>query len=121
MNAQAHGRASGFLAAFVDDLLTLDLGPVTDEERERTRGWVLERVAGAGSITRAGLGATGIALSAAVRARTGSRYADLPPDRRRAIADRLLTTAAPLVSEYARAVRALAVAYLYDLRHASAP
>lgn len=114
-------RADGFLRAFTADLVDLELGPVPAELRDRTCGWVSDRVWGSGQLTRAGLGLVGAVLAAGVRTRTGKRYRDLPPERRHAIARRLLGTRLPLAGEYVKAVRSLAVAYVYDARYASAP
>ena len=111
----------GFLAAFAEDLAELDAGPLDDELRGRTRDWVLARVGGAGAITRLGLGLTGALLGGAVLVAARRPYAALPVERRRAVARRLAATRLPLAGEYVKAVRALALTYVYDARFATAP
>ena len=109
---------AGLLAALTDDLVELDFGPVTEDERTRTRAWVVGRVAGAGQVTRAGLAVAGLVVAAGVVLTTGRPYQALSPERRRAVARRLAATRLPVAGEYVKAIRSLAVAYLFDLRHA---
>lgn len=107
-----------FLSAFADDLISLEIEP-DDRRRERTRAWVVERLAGAGQVTRLGIGLTGVLLGACVRAATGRGYDRLPPGRRRRVAGWLCRSSLPLVADYVRAVRALAVSHAYEERFSS--
>ncbi len=114
-------RAGRFLSDLTDDLVELEVGPVSAELRERTRSWVQARVAGSGSVTRLGLRATGMLLSVVVVTATGRPYHRLPADRRRAVARRLAGTRLPLAAEYVKAIRSLAISYVYEARFATAP
>lgn len=109
-------RHSGFAVAFIDDLITLELDPADPELAVRTRDWVLARMGGAGQVTRAGLYATGALLALVVCVRTGRPYGALGSERRLTVARRLGSSRLPLVAEYVRAVRALAVTYFYEAR-----
>lgn len=113
--------ADRFLAALTDELLELELGPVDAELRDRTRAWVVERFAGAGDLTRFGLAMTGNLMALAIALTEGRPFQRLPEPRRRAIAARLARTRLPLAGEYVKAIRSLAVAYVYEARFASAP
>ena len=83
--------------------------------------WVLTRISGAGDLTRAGLAAAGLRLAVGVRLTTGRPYDRLTPDRRRAMVRWLAATRLPVAGEYVRAIRSLAVAYVYEARYASVP
>jgi hypothetical protein len=89
--------------------------------QERAHGWVLARIGGAGDVARLGLRLTGVLIGAGVRLSTGHGYAGLPEERRRALAGRLAGASLPLVAEYVRAVRSLAITYAYDAVYATAP
>jgi len=108
--------AQRFLQALTDDLVELELGPLEPHVARGTRAWVSARVSGAGDFTRFGLSVVGTVLAAAVRIRTARAYDRLPAARRRRIAARLGATTLPLASEYARVIRSLAVAYVYEAR-----
>jgi hypothetical protein len=115
------GPARRFVAAFTEDLVALEL-PAGDESlQQRTRDWVLARIEGAGDVNRRGIALVALVLAAGVRVATGRAYTSLAPQRRQAIAARLAATGLPLAGEFTRAVRALAVTYFYDARHATAP
>jgi hypothetical protein len=55
-------------------------------------------------------------VAVGVRARTGTHYCELPLDQRRSFAAQLAGTRLPVISVYVRAVRSLAVAYVYEHR-----
>ena len=110
-----------FLAALTEDLVELELGPLTPELRDRTVAWVDARFAGSGSVTRFGLAATGTLLAAVVGVAARQPYERLPAERRRRIAQRLASTRLPLAAEYVKAIRSLAVSYVYEARFATAP
>lgn len=112
---------SRFLGAFTADLVELELAPLPDGVAERTRGWVQDRVGGANQTTRAGIATTGLLLGAGVLVATGRPYERLPEARRLAIARRLAASRLPIVAEYVKAVRSLAVAYAFEAQYASAP
>jgi hypothetical protein len=105
-----------FLAAFAGDLIDLELGPLPAGLRDRARDWVVERMLGAGDVARTGFVLIGTLLAARVRARTGRSYAALDAERRRAIASRVARTRLPLVADYVRGIRSLAVTYVYEAR-----
>jgi len=86
------------------------------ELRGRTCEWVVQRVRGAGQVTRLGLTAAAVLIGAAVRLRRGRPYAALADDTRRATARRLASSRLPVVGEYVRAVRSLTVSFLYEER-----
>jgi hypothetical protein len=113
--------ADRFLSAFAGDLIDLELGPLPANLRERAIDWITSRVAGAGDVARLGLTLTGRLIGAGVRLRLGRAYAALPAERRRRVASRLASSRLPLVAEYVRAVRALAVTYVFDGLHATVP
>jgi hypothetical protein len=113
--------SGSFLNAFAADLIDLEMGPLPSGLPERATTWVVTRMAGAGDVTRLGLALTGALIATSVRVRSGRAYAALPPERRRAMTARLAKTRLPLAAEYVRAVRALAVTYIYDALHATAP
>ena len=110
-----------FVAAFAGDLAELEFGPLPPELRQRVAEWVALRVAGAGDVTRIGLGVVCAAVALWVRVRSGRAYAELDTRDRRAWEQRIARSGLPGVSELVRAVRSLAVAYVYDARFASAP
>ena len=105
-----------FLAGFTEDLVDLELGPVSAEVRVRTRDWVVDRVRGSATITRAGLAAAGALVAATVVLRTGGTYGRLPAERRRELARGLAASALPVVADYVKAVRSLAVTYVWEAR-----
>lgn len=109
-----------FLDILTRDLVDREFGPVDADTADRTAAWVRERFAGAGDVTAPGLRVTGQLVATAILVTERRPYAALPAARRAAILDRLLTTHAPLVAEYVRAIRALAVTYVYEDRFASA-
>jgi hypothetical protein len=110
-----------FLTAFAGDLIELELGPLPPELRERATRWVTTRIGGAGDVARRGLRLTGRLIAIAIRLRFGRGYASLGRERRAEVTARLAASGLPLVAEYVRAVRALAVSYVYDARYATAP
>ena len=110
-----------FAADLARDLVALELGPVGPGEAERAQRWVAQRIDGAPEVTRLGLAAIGALVAAGVRLGTGRAYASLPDERRLRVARALAASHAPLLADFVRAVRALTVSYVYELRHASAP
>jgi hypothetical protein len=110
-----------FLTAFAGDLIELELGPLPPELRDRATHWVTTRIGGAGDVARLGLRLTGRLIGTAIRLRFGRGYAALGQERRTEVTARLAASGLPLVAEYVRAVRALAVSYVYDARYATAP
>ena len=117
----ASSAATRFLAAFTEDLVDLELGPVSPELRDRARQWVVARVGNAGDVARLGLTVAGTALAVGVRIRTGRSYDRLAPQRRSELARRLAGSRLPIAAEYVKAVRSLAVAYVFEARYATAP
>lgn len=112
---------STFLPALTRDVIALEAGSVEPEIADRATAWVTSRFAGAGDVTALGLRVTGLLLAIAVSVTTGRRYAGLPDERRVRVARRLLDSRLPLVGEYVKAVRALALTYVYEARFATAP
>jgi hypothetical protein len=110
-----------FLSTFTADLIDLELGPLPAGLQERATAWVGARMAGAGDVARLGLGVAGGVIGAGVRLRFGRAYAALPSERRRRVTARLAKSRLPVVAEYVRAVRALAVTYVFDGLHATVP
>lgn len=104
------------MPAFTDDLVHLEFGPLDGPTRAGARDWVAARIGGAGEVTRGGLTVAGLLIGVLVRLRTGRAYADLPDDRRLAIARRLAGTSLPVLAEYVKAVRSLATHYVYEQR-----
>ena len=113
--------SGSFLGAFAADLIELEMGPLPSGLPERATNWVVTRIDGAGDVTRLGLALTGGLIAAVVRLRSGRAYTALAPERRRAMTERLARTRLPLAAEYVRAVRALAVTYVYDALDATTP
>jgi hypothetical protein len=103
-----------FLGAFTADLVDLEFGPQPQAVRAGAQEWVQTRIAGAGDVTRRGLRVAALALAGGVRLRTGHAYEGLPDAERRAIAERIAASSLPIVAEFVKAVRSLAVAYVYD-------
>jgi hypothetical protein len=110
-----------FLTAFAADLIELELGPLPAELRDRATRWATTRIGGAGDVARLGLALTGRLIGTGILLRYGRAYRSLGEEHRRAVAARLAASGLPLVAEYVRAVRALAVSYVYDARYATAP
>ena len=110
------GAAFRFLAVFTGDLLDLEAGPCEPELRQRATDWVLARIGGAAQPARLGLVATTLLIAAALQVSARGAYEQLPDERRRALARKLIDTRLPLVSDWVRAVRALALSYYFEAR-----
>lgn len=109
-----------FLDSLTRDLIDREFGPVDADTRDAAAAWVRERFAGAGDVTAPGLRVTGRLVAAAILVIERRPYAALPAERRAAVLGRLLTTRMPLAAEYVRAIRSLAVAYVYEDRFSQA-
>lgn len=109
-------RRPGFVRRFVEDLVVLEACASDPASAPRTGDWVIARMDGAGQVVRAGLRATGTLLALSVWIRTGRPYAALGSERRLALARRLASSRLPLVADYVRAVRSLAVSHVYEAR-----
>ena len=103
-----------FLTAFTADLIALELPEADEELAAATCAWVVARVDGASQLTCLGLTLVGTLFAAGVRASTGHAYGSLPTGRRRSVARRLVASQLPIVRDYARAIRALAVSRIYE-------
>jgi hypothetical protein len=77
---------------------------------------VLARVDGATQPARAGLLVTAALLASGVLLSQRAAYDELPDERRRAVARRLIGSGLPLVSDWVRAMRALALSYYFEAR-----
>jgi hypothetical protein len=109
--------SAAFLPTFAEDLFDLELPASEADLRVRTATWVVERMAGAGQVTRAGLLLTATLIETAIRLRTGRSYAALAPARRRAVARGLAASRMPLVGDYVRVVRSLLISCFYEQRY----
>ncbi len=110
-----------FLESFTRDLVDDELGPLPPDLTEGAVDWVQARVAGAGDVTRLGLRVASTAVAAGVRLRTGHAYGSLPDAERRVLAARIARSRLPIVGELTKAVRSLAITYVYEARFATAP
>jgi hypothetical protein len=107
---------SQFTAAFVSDLLDLEVDDVDPGLQARATDWVLARVDGATQPARVGLLVTAALLAGGVLLTQRAGYDELPDERRRALARRLADSGLPLVSDWVRAMRALALSYYFEAR-----
>lgn len=107
---------ASFLETFTDDLVELEFGPLPEATRAGAREWVAARIGGAGEVTRLGLAVAGKLLAVSVRVRTGSAYADLSRARRLQVAAGLAAARGFPAAEYVKAVRSLAVSFVYETR-----
>jgi hypothetical protein len=106
-----------FMRAFCGDLIRLELDHVDDELRQRTCDWVIDRVHGAGDFTRLGLRIAACGIAIGVLILTRRPYERLPEQRRLRVASGLAGSRAPVVAELVRALRALAVSRVYEVRY----
>ncbi len=102
--------------AFVEDVVVLEFAPGDEVLARATGRWVGERVGGAAAVARGGLLAPAAVLDLVSLARYARPYAVLGRRRRLRVARRFLRTEAPVVGDWVRAVRLLAVAYVYERR-----
>jgi hypothetical protein len=105
-----------FTAAFVGDLLDVELDAVDPDLRARAVAWVLARIDGAAQPARIGLLTAATLLALGIRATQGAPYQRLPDERRRAVVARLTAAPLPIVADWVRAMRALSLSYYYEAR-----
>lgn len=102
--------------AFVEDVVMLEFAPGNEVLARATGRWVGKRVLDAAAVVRGGLLVPAAVLDLAALARYGRPYAGLVQGQRLRMARRLLRTGTPLVGDWVRTVRLLAVAYVYERR-----
>jgi hypothetical protein len=112
----ARTAPSQFTATFARDLLDLEVDDIDPSLRERATDWVTSRIDGAAQPARLGMLATSALLAGALALSRRASYATLPDDERRVVARRLIDSRLPLVSDWVRAVRALALSYYFEAR-----
>jgi hypothetical protein len=105
------------LEAFAEDVVALEFAPGNPGLARETAHWVGERVIGAGPLASSGLLAPALALDIAMLARYASSYPHLARGQRMKIAGRLVSTHMPLAVDWVRAIRLLAVPYVFERRY----
>lgn len=110
-----------FTAAFVGDLLDIEIEQVDPSLRARAVEWVLVRIEGAAQPARLGLLVAATAISLAVLVTHRAPYPRLPSERRRRIAAWLIASQLPVVAEWIRAMRALSLSYYFEAREGFMP
>jgi hypothetical protein len=105
------------LEAFAEDVVALDFVPESTGLARETARWVGERAIEAGPLAGSGLLAPALALDMAMLARYARPYSSLTNGQRTKIAKRLARTRMPLAVDWVRAIRLLAVPYVFERRY----
>jgi hypothetical protein len=105
-----------FTTTFVSDLVDLEVADADPQLRARATDWVVSRVDGAAQPARLGLLLTASLVALGLRVTQRASYASLPDAKRQEVARRVVDSRLPLVSDWVRAMRALALSYYFEAR-----
>ena len=108
------GKAA--LEAFVEDLVALEFEPRDEALARAAARWVGECTVGAAAVARCGLLAPAVILDITAVARYSRRFAALDRTRRLRMTARLADTRLSPTANWVRAVRLLAVVYVFERR-----